>query len=453
VNRHRLVESRMVAGLTVHGQRLIRVRVTHDRAEACYRQVLVLDPQHTGALANLANLLSAREAIQETSAVYDRLFAIGRDWPATVWIRRAMAQNRAQDLAGAIESYREAARLAPDDMQVQLHLGTLYVQQRRFGDGEAALQRALELDPGNRYALSMIAHARQQRCDWPGLDNLFTRIHRALEGDDAERSFPACRSRPDVRCTAAQLHGATLVARSRVGRCRRDRRLSRVSGERLRVAFATVYARSPTLHLSLEFWEKIDRSRLGVATACEPTTTIRSSAARAPRSSITPMSVRVGRRHRPAYSRRSHRHPCRSPNGYTLNARRGIFPLRPAPLQINCIGPGTLGASGTTTSLPTASACPAGRFYTDGRCTCRTWPSPTHHRLGLPPPSRAACGLPGWLRVLLLQQYLQILPGVRPLDAPARRGAGKRAVAARDQRRAKANLRAEAQRAGLAPGV
>ena len=32
-------------------------------------------------------------------------------------------------------------------------------------------------------------------------------------------------------------------------------------------------------------------------------------------------------------------------NGYTLNAREGIFALRPAPIQVNCIGfPGTLGA-------------------------------------------------------------------------------------------------------------
>src|SRR5438876_752407 len=123
-----------------------------ERAEGCYRQVLAVDPQHTGALANLANLLSAREAIGEANAVYDRLFAIRRDWPASVWIRRAMAQNRVQDLSGAIESYREAARLAPDDMQVRLHLGTLYVQQGRHADGEAALQRALELARSSDHA-------------------------------------------------------------------------------------------------------------------------------------------------------------------------------------------------------------------------------------------------------------------------------------------------------------
>src|SRR5436190_1326423 len=120
-----------------------------ERAEVCYRHVLAVDPQHTGALANLASLLSAREAIREAKAVYDRLFAIQRDWPATVWIRRAMAQNKALEPSGAIESYREAARLAPHDVRVHVHLGTLYVQHGRYADGEASLRRALEHDAGD----------------------------------------------------------------------------------------------------------------------------------------------------------------------------------------------------------------------------------------------------------------------------------------------------------------
>ncbi|HET9751410.1 MAG TPA: tetratricopeptide repeat protein, partial [Myxococcales bacterium] len=168
---NRLRESNEPAAAVIHYERALRRTPGHTavinnlglalhesgdpvRAEACYREVLAIDPQHTGALGNLANLLSLREAVREASSIYDRMFAIRRDWPVAIWIRRAMAQNAAQNFVGAIESYREAARLQPDDMQVQLHLGTLYVQQRRYAESDAALQRALELDPGNRYALS-----------------------------------------------------------------------------------------------------------------------------------------------------------------------------------------------------------------------------------------------------------------------------------------------------------
>ena len=40
--------------------------------------------------------------------------------------------------------------------------------------------RTLELDPGNPYALSMLTHARQQRCVWSGLDALFADVDAAL---------------------------------------------------------------------------------------------------------------------------------------------------------------------------------------------------------------------------------------------------------------------------------
>ena len=151
-------------------------------------------------------------------------------------------------------------------MQVRLHLGTLYVQQGRYADGEAALQRALELDPGNRYALSMLAHARQQRCDWGRLDDLFAQIERALEGENIETEFPcmpfATLAMP--LSALAQLHAAQRWSRTIARRALRPRKeISAAPVERLRVAFATWNVRDhPTMHPSLEFWEKIDRSRL-----------------------------------------------------------------------------------------------------------------------------------------------------------------------------------------------
>ena len=178
-----------------------------------------------------------------------------------------MAQNQAQNIGGSIESYREAARLAPDEMQVQLHLGTLYIQRGEYENGELALRRALELDPGNRYALSMLAHARQQRCAWDGLAELLDEIRARLEDDaDAETDFPvapfAALAMP--LSARAELNAAKRWARfvSR-GPLPAPPAVRYAPGERLRVAFATWNLRHhPTMHLSLEFWEKIDRRRL-----------------------------------------------------------------------------------------------------------------------------------------------------------------------------------------------
>jgi protein O-GlcNAc transferase len=385
-------------GLTLHQMGEL------DRAEACYRQALGIDPRHTGALANLANLLSTREAVKESAAVYERLFAIQRDWPASVWIRRAMAQNAAQDLSGAIESYREAARLQPDDMQVQLHLGTLYVQQRRYAEGETALRRALELDPENRYALSMLAHARQQRCAWAGLGELFARIERELEGDDTETHFPcmpfATLAMPLT--PLAQLHAAQRWSHT-IARAPLPPKpvVQRAPGERLRVAFATWNLRDhPTMHLSLEFWEKIDRSRLemfaySLRADDDNPFQRRARAAFEHYADVSqdavPRIVQRIRDDRIAI--------LIDRNGYTLNAREGIFPLRPAPIQVNCIGfPGTMGAEWYDYIFTDHFSVPdhLQRFYTERPLYMpnASFPSDTTRLKPGSPPSRAACGLP-----------------------------------------------------------
>ncbi len=433
-----------------------------ERAEGCYRQVLAVDPQHTGALVNLANLLSAREAIREANAVYDRLFAIRRDWPASVWIRRAMAQNRVQDLIGAIESYREAVRLAPDDMQVRLHLGTLYVQQGRYADGEAALQRALELDPGNRYALSMLAHARQQRCDWGRLDDLFAQIERALEGENIETEFPcmpfATLAMP--LSALAQLHAAQRWSRTIArGALPPRKEISAAPGERLRVAFATWNTRDhPTMHPSLEFWEKIDRSRLEMFAyslrADDNPFRRRAKAAfehylDVSQESVAAIAQRI-REDRIAI--------LVDRNGYTLNAREGIFALRPAPLQINCIGfPGTLGAEWYDYIFTDRFSVPEHlqRFYTERPLYMphMAFPSDTTRLPPGPPPTRAACGLPesGFVFCCFNSSY-KILPEVFAIWMRLLAAVPGSVLWLLDtSAEVRSNLRGEAKRAGIDP--
>ena len=129
-------------------------------------------------------------------------------------------------------------------------------------------------------------------------------------------------------------------------------------------------------------------------------------------------------------------------NGYTQHAREGIFALRPAPVQINCIGyPGTLGAPWYDYIFTDRFSLPEHLtpFYSERPLYMphMAFPSDTTRLPPGPPPSRAACGLPetGFVFCCFNNAY-KILPDVfARVDAPARGGAGKRAVAARDRRR------------------
>src|SRR5262249_55180966 len=155
-----------------------------------------------------------------------------------------------------------------------------------------------------------------------------------------------------------------------------------------------------TASLSMEFWEKIDRSRLEMfAYGIEP-------------EDAGPAGERIRRsfEHFLDLSRESTAAIAQriredrigiliDRNGYTFNARDGLFALKPAPIQVNCIGfPGTLGAPWydyiftDRVSLPGELA----RFYTERALYMphMAFPSDTTRLPAGPAPSRASLGLP-----------------------------------------------------------
>jgi len=143
-------------------------------------------------------------------------------------------------------------------------------------------------------------------------------------------------------------------------------------------------------------------------------------------------------------------------NGYTLNAREALFALKPAPLQVNCIGfPGTLGAPWYDYIFTDRFSLPeelAG-FYTERPLYMphMLYPSDTTRLPAGPAPSRAACGLPesGFVFCCFNNAY-KILPEVfalwmRLLGATP----GSVLWLLEPGAPAKANLRREAQAAGV----
>ena len=213
-----------------------------DRAEACYERVLAASPGHPDALGNLASSQFEREAYRQSALTYERLFAIRSDVPAPVWVRRGLAQQRLGDLVAAEASFREAARLAPDDPRIQQNLGTVCFELQRHADAEPAWLRVLELRPESAYAMSMLAFGRQYRCDWRGLSELHVRINRLLETDDAPTED---RVNPFHLLTmptspAAQLRAAELWARGIAPSSPALRpSIALARGERLRVGFVS----------------------------------------------------------------------------------------------------------------------------------------------------------------------------------------------------------------------
>ena len=321
-----------------------------DQALECYARVLSIDGNQSDALGNLANVQFDRGEFGECARTYDRLFVVRSDLPVPVLLRRAIALQKSGRLADAEACFRQADSRAPDDAQILANIGSLCVEQGRYGDADEPLVRALELDPANTYALSMLAHARAHRCAWEGIEALFGTLQKLLEADRPAGSWPV--SPFPLLAMPMPPHVHLRAARQWAGAFRRVQRMpdpvkDGTTNQRIRLGFVSSDFRPHAVStLMLELWERIDRGRFEtyaygimpadtgpvgerIARAFEHFADISGDSARASAQKIRGDRIDI----------------LFDLNGYTQSARPEIFAMRPAPVQVNSMGfPGTLGA-------------------------------------------------------------------------------------------------------------
>ena len=99
-------------------------------------------------------------------------------------LRLASAREKLDDAKGALAEYEVIAERTPEDPEVLYHLGRLYFVVRNFKKCEAALMRALALDPdhpkANRYLFDMYKRTGRR-------DKAISTAERQLEIDPRDR--------------------------------------------------------------------------------------------------------------------------------------------------------------------------------------------------------------------------------------------------------------------------
>ena len=373
-------------------------------AEACYREVLAATPSHPDALANLANIQFGREEYAAAAESYTRALAGRHDFPASFWTQRAIALHAIGEFAGAEQSLREASRLVPDIVKIQVDIGSLCLQQGKFDDAEAAFGRVLELDPGHRYAFAMQVYSRIERCAWDGLDDRFAALRQVLEheappgANDAAVPFPllAMPLPPRLLFRAANAWSAQHTPRAGPRPA-----FAHPPDERLRLGFVSADFRDhPTTHLLIDCWERIDRSR--VETFAYSLLPAEQSALGMRIEGAFDHFAGVDKDDSATIARRIRDDGIDiliDLNGYTTHARPDIFARRPAPMQISWLGYlGTLGApwydyviTDRFATPPDQQAFFSERFLAMPQCL---FPSDPLRNVAATAPSRADCGLP-----------------------------------------------------------
>ena len=127
-------------GLQAHGEGRL------DAAAAAYHEALDLDPQNKYAFYNLG-LIDQTSGRPRSAENYYRL-ALSADPEFTpALFNLAILRTAAGDTREAIDLYRRVTALKPDEAGPHLNLGFLLRSIGQEAEGDAEIQRALQLDP------------------------------------------------------------------------------------------------------------------------------------------------------------------------------------------------------------------------------------------------------------------------------------------------------------------
>ena len=148
--------------LVAEAQRLYTDRRL-DQAEEKYLQVLQQDGKNVPALANLAAIQLDQDHLETAEINIKQALGVAPDDPYSLFVlgRLRFRQKRYDE---AVDALSRAAKLDPQDAQIQNFLGLALSEKGLRGPAEAALRRAIQIDPGyaNAHANLAVAYITQQ---------------------------------------------------------------------------------------------------------------------------------------------------------------------------------------------------------------------------------------------------------------------------------------------------
>jgi protein O-GlcNAc transferase len=350
----------------------------HSDAVAAFEQTLKLDPKSANGWLGLGNVFFQQKRASDALAAFDRAVALAPG-SAEPWLGRGNVLFDLRQGNEALAAYDKALSLRPSLAEAWLGRGNVLFDGGRHEDALAAFDKALALKPqsaeacvGRGHALAglkrheeaVLAYgeaiarkgdliglqgdrmfARMQLCDWDGIEAEGDRVLSTVRaGEPATSPFNllALNASP-----ADQLRCAQIWTQRRYPAQPPLWRGERYRHDRIRLGYVSAdFRQHPVAWLAAGLFETHDRSRfevIGLSIGADDGSDIRRRLERAFDKFIDLAAFGVD-----DIARRIKAEEIDvliDLNGFTQNARPGIFARRPAPVQVNYLGfPGTMGA-------------------------------------------------------------------------------------------------------------
>jgi protein O-GlcNAc transferase len=387
------VYSNLADALRLHGRL--------EEAQAAGERALALNPGLAEAHNNLANALREQGKPAAAAARYERALALRPDWPEA-HNNLANALNEQGRSAEAVEHYERALALNPDLPEVYNNLGNALAQHGRADAAIAAFDRALALKPDYPQALVQRAHLKAELCDWHDAEAEGARvleIMRQFPGVVSPWTLQGQPSTPSDQLLCAQQWSRRLAATS--GPVFGQHPRASASSGKIRLGYLSADFRDhPVGYAVAETIERHDRSRfevIGYSHGPDDGSELRR---RFEAGFDRFLDLRaLGDREAAAQIHSDRIDILIDLTGYTSQARPRILAVRPAPIQVNCLGfLGTMGADFIDYIIVDRFIAPASQqpFYSEKLVHLAGcwWPAEIEWEVAQQTRSRSAYGLP-----------------------------------------------------------
>lgn len=315
----------------------------YDEALAGYDRAIALAANHAHAHLGRGNVLGRLKRHREALAAYDHALRINPNL-IQAWL------NRVETLAGlgrygeALASIDRALAVQPALAEAWFTRGNVLFSLKRHAEAFASFDKALQANPDLAHADGYRLHAKQHICDWTDLEAEASALLSGLRAGRAVTTpFPLLTlpSSP-----ADQLHCAQRYVQEQPAFAPLWRDEVYAHG-RIRVAYLSAdFRQHPTAYLTAGLFEQHDRSRfeiVGVSFGDNDDSAIRQ---RLQRAFDRFLDVRKSSDDEiAALLRRLEVDIAVDLMGFTKDARPGVLARRPVPIQVNYLGyPATMGA-------------------------------------------------------------------------------------------------------------
>jgi protein O-GlcNAc transferase len=316
-----------------------------DASIKSYNQALCIKPDYADAHYNMATALQDQGKLEEAIEAYSKALAFNLDH-ADAHNNMGTALQEQGKHEEAVEAYSKSLAIKPDYAEAYFNMGNALKAQGKLEEAIEAYSKSLTIKPGYANSRTQKLYQQALTCDWDSIAEDFNLIPELGTTENYVSPFLllSLEDAPDRHLSRSEIYAKAKYPQKIL----RPKARPSKRPKRIRIGyFSTDFKEHPVAYLIAKVLKQHNHDQFEVfgysvhgSSSCEMRQRLEKSFDSF--KDVQSMSDRDIAQQ----ARYDEIDIAIDLNGYTQNARTGIFAYRAAPIQINYLGyPGTMGSN------------------------------------------------------------------------------------------------------------